>query len=188
MNKFLFLFSFVLSSMLFSQSKYTEAQVDKSSDPKVIANFIKYNPDNPKTAEYKRKLYAVLASNNSDIVVPKVEVLTKSKLKKEVRKIARSGSKNKNSGTAEILTHMFSNDPNGREAYIQIQNQSSCNMIVKINGKKFYNLTIPANNSNYILVDKGTYTLTTSVCDAKYSSVKKVSKDMIITLQNPKMK
>jgi hypothetical protein len=57
---------------------------------------------------------------------------------------------------------------------------------VKISGKKFYNLDVPAKNQNYILVDKGYYTLTTSVCDAKYSSVKNINKDIVVTLNAPK--
>lgn len=188
MNKFLLLLSFIISSSVFSQSKYTEAQVDKSNDSKVIANFIKYNPEHPKTPEYKRKLYAIIATNTPGIAEPKVEVLTKNKLKKQISSNAKTGSNSKNQGAAEVLTHLFNNDPKKREAYIQIENQSACNMIVKINGKKFYNLTVPANNSNYLLVDKGTYTLSTSVCDAQYSSVKNVSKDIVITLKSPKSK
>lgn len=83
---------------------------------------------------------------------------------------------------AAMLTHLFNNDINKSEAYINIKNRSSCNLIVKISGKKYYNLTVPAKGENFILVDKGEYIMTTSVCDAKYSSVKKITQDIEIAL------
>ncbi|MDR4951447.1 hypothetical protein REB14_04520 [Chryseobacterium sp. ES2] len=83
---------------------------------------------------------------------------------------------------AAMLTHLFNNDINKSEAYINIKNRSACNLIVKISGKKYYNLTVPAKGENFILVDKGEYIMTTSVCDAKYSSVKKITQDIEIAL------
>lgn len=165
-----------------SQSKYTEAQVEKSNDPQVIANFVKYNPNNPKTPEFKRKLYALISGGNSAVAKPTITPLTKKNLEKEVKRDLKDGTNDRNKQTAALLTRIFSNSPNEKDAYIQIENKSKCNLIVKISGKKFYNLTIPANNKNFILVDKGNYKLTTSVCDAQYSSIKNVNKDIVITL------
>lgn len=88
----------------------------------------------------------------------------------------------KNKKTAAMLTHMFNNDPGDKEAYINIKNRSKCNLIVKISGKRYYNLDVPANGQNFLLVDKGEYILTTMVCDAKYSSLKKINKDIEIEL------
>ena len=42
---------------------------------------------------------------------------------------------NKNKKTAELLTHLFNNDPNKRDAYIHIRNKSKCKKF-----KKPYNL------------------------------------------------
>ncbi|MGH1519639.1 DUF6759 domain-containing protein [Chryseobacterium sp. JK1] len=84
--------------------------------------------------------------------------------------------------TAAMLTHMFNNDVNKNEAYINIKNRSSCNLVVKISGKKYYNLSVPAKGQNFILIDKGEYVMTTMVCDAKYSSVKKIDQDIEIAL------
>lgn len=84
--------------------------------------------------------------------------------------------------TAAMLTHLFNNDVNKNDAYINIKNRSSCNLIVKISGKKYYNLSVPAKGQNFILIDKGEYVLTTMVCDAKYSSLKKITQDIEIAL------
>ncbi|PQA92298.1 hypothetical protein B0A69_14705 [Chryseobacterium shigense] len=101
-------------------------------------------------------------------------------------KSAGTGSKAEPSAdakrTAAMLTHLFNNDINKNEAYINIKNRSGCNLIVKISGKKYYNLTVPAKGQNFILIDKGEYVLTTVVCDAKYSSLKKIDKDIEIAL------
>ncbi len=94
----------------------------------------------------------------------------------------KSGASEQHKKTAAMLTHMFNNDPMDKEAYINIKNRSKCNLIVKINGKKYYNLDVPANGQNFLLVEKGEYILTTMVCDAKYSSLKKITKDIEIEL------
>ncbi|SFN60063.1 hypothetical protein SAMN05421594_3488 [Chryseobacterium oleae] len=96
--------------------------------------------------------------------------------------VAKSEPSDANKKTAAMLTHLFNNDINKNEAYINIKNSSNCNLIVKISGKKYYNLTVPAKGQNFILIDKGEYVLTTMVCDAKYSSIKKVTQDIEIAL------
>lgn len=95
---------------------------------------------------------------------------------------SKSEASEENKRRAAMLTHLFSNDINKNEAYVNIKNRSSCNLIVKINGKKYYNLSVPAKGENFILIDKGEYILTTMVCDAKYSSLKKINQDIEIAL------
>lgn len=192
MRKYLYFLFFFASILAFSQSKYTAAQVEKSTDPKVIANFIKYNPDHPKTPEFKRKLFATInndkpAAAKAAVAKPEVKPISTAKLKTDIKKdVAKDGVNDKQKRAAELLNHLFNTDPSSKEAYVQIVNKSKCNLIVKFSGRKFYNLDVPANNQNYILVDKGNYTLTTNVCDAKYSSVKNIGKDIVVTLNSPR--
>ena len=192
MEKYFYFLFFFMSVLACGQSKYTAAQVEQSTDPKVIANFIKYNPNHPKTPEFRRKLFAAINNNKpaaakATVAKPVVKPISTEKLKTAIKKdVARDGSNDKNKRTAELLTHLFNTDPSSKNAYVQIVNKSKCNLIVKISGRKFYNLDVPARNQNYILVDKGNYTLTTSVCDAKYSSAKNINKDIVVTLNAPK--
>ncbi len=186
-----FIFVFIFLS-IWSQSKYTVAQVEKSNDPQVIANFVKFNPDHPRTPAFKQKLIAMVvndkpAAQQAKVAKPSVTPVNTKKLQNEVRRdVAKNGTNAKHKKTEELLNHLFSNDAGSRQAYVQIVNKSACNLIVKISGKRFYNLDVPAKNQNFILVDKGSYTVTTSVCDAKYSSVKNIGKDIVITLNQPK--
>lgn len=190
---------------------YTENDAETTAEARIVAGFLKQNPGHPKTDYFKKKLVQIIMANNSPEAKPSIKPVSEDKIKQMVldnnslnntktiaaaasagseknTKYASSGT-NKKSGpseqnkkTAAMLTHLFNNDPMDREAYINIKNRSKCNLIVKINGKKYYNLDVPANGQNFLLVEKGEYVLTTMVCDAKYSSIKKINKDIELEL------
>lgn len=182
-----FFMSFVLWGYGVYSQGYTVEQVEKTQDTKIVANFIKYNPNHPKTPEFRRKLYVMLSGGNSGMVKSNVAFIDKKTMTADVKREVKKGEVSEgNKKTAELLTHLFNNDPTKSEAYIHIRNLSKCNLNINITGKSFYTLTVPAQNDNYILLPKGTYTIATSVCDAKYSSVKNIQKDTEITLNlNP---
>ena len=242
MKKILILVLLGLFSLGFSQKKkgksktkavveketviiYTEQDAEISNEPRIIAGFLKQNPNHERVGYFKRKLVEIIMADNSDEAKPNIkpinqdkianivknnelnEKVSKEDIKEDIAKAAKAealsstASKRKfsnstlpsskasapseeNKRTAAMLTHLFSTDPNNTEAYINIRNKSKCNLIVKFSGKKYYNLDVPANGQNFILIYKGDYVLTTMVCDAKYSSVKKITKDIEITLNN----
>ena len=188
---------------------YTETEAENSSEPRIIAGFLKQNPGHARTAFFKKKLITIIMADNSPEAKPTIKPLSKSKIEKivsnnELNKgkdvainknpernvnFASVGSaakksevSDKSKKTAAMLTHIFNDDPSDKEAYINIKNRSNCRLIVKISGKKYYNLDVPAKGQNFILIDKGEYVLTTMVCDAKYSSLKKINKDIEIKL------
>ena len=178
MRKLLSLILILIFTFSFSQ-KYTIAQVEKTSDPKVIAVFLKDNPGHPKTAELKSKLFSLITKDNDVSAKPTVKPLKKGKLEREVN---RESGTSKGKQTANVLTELFNNDPNKKTVVVQIKNRSACNLIVKFSGNEFYNLNVPAKNESYVVVKKGKYILTTQICDAKYSSVKELTKDISIAL------
>ncbi|MBD3904673.1 hypothetical protein NAL32_15870 [Chryseobacterium sp. Ch-15] len=191
---------------------YTLEEAQTSAEARIIAGFIKQNPGHEKNDELKRKLITIVMADNSIEAKPTIKPISKDKIEKivsnsELNKgkaiasnsktathersvsYASVGSSSKKSEpsaeakkTAFYLSHLFNNDPNDKEAYINIRNKSKCRLIVKISGKKYYNLDVPASGQNFIMVEKGDYVLTTSVCDAKYSSLKKINKDIEIQL------
>jgi hypothetical protein len=67
MKKTLFLFLFFFSLLYAAQSKYTAEQVEKTNDIKVIANFIKNNPNHPKTPAFKQKLANIVMRENQTV-------------------------------------------------------------------------------------------------------------------------
>ncbi|WP_228409689.1 DUF6759 domain-containing protein [Chryseobacterium sp. T16E-39] len=202
---------------------YTEQDAESTKEARIIAGFLKQNPNHAKTDYFKRKLIEIIMADNSPEAKPTIKPISKEKIEKIVKNnelnnaktmavnsspaaiekkvnyasVSNSNTSLSNSNnssskksepseeskrTAAMLTHIFSNDDNLKEAYINIKNRSSCNLIVKISGKKYYNLSVPAKGQNFILIDKGEYVLTTMVCDAKYSSLKRINKDIELEL------
>lgn len=185
-NKLLLLILLVFSTFLFSQ---TSQELDKamlSKDPNVIAEFIKKYPNNKNTPFLQRKLNSMTGRGNA-AAKPSIQPLNTEKLEKQVEKSEAKGEPDaKAKRTAEVLTHLFNNDPNKKDAYVLIRNKSECNLIVKFEGKKFYNLDVPKMGENYILVQKGTYRITTMICNAQYASVKNITQDLEINLNAAK--
>ncbi len=185
-NKLLLLILLVFSTFSFSQ---TSQELDKamlSKDPNVIAEFIKKYPNNKNTPFLQRKLNSMAGSGNA-AAKPSIQPLNTEKLEKQVEKSEAKGEPDaKAKRTAEVLTHLFNNDPNKKDAYVLIRNKSECNLIVKFEGKKFYNLDVPKMGENYILVQKGTYRITTMICNAQYASVKNITQDLEINLNAAK--
>jgi hypothetical protein len=54
-----------------------------------------------------------------------------------------------------------------------------------LQGKKFYNLAVPAHGQNSIVLEKDSYNLSSNVCDVKYTSTKDLAKSQMIILGNP---
>ena len=185
MKKFIYFLFLFISIISFAQTQYSVTQVENSTDPQVIALFIKFNPDHPRTPEFKSKLISIINSG----AVPASQSSKKSTAVNNSysnKSIASINSKPNRKKTVDLLNHLFNSDPSSTTAYVQIINRSNCNLNVRISGKRAYSLAVPANNENFVLVDKGSYAVTTSVCNASYSSTKNIAKDIVITLSAPK--
>lgn len=158
-----------------------------------IENIVKNNELNSGKTVAANKTYTANGKPVSNNTAAAIDAL-KAERRTTFASVGSTGSAAKTAGTsksepseenkrrAAMLTHLFNNDVNKSEAYVNIKNRSSCNLIVKISGKKYYNLSVPAKGENFILVDKGEYVMTTMVCDAKYSSLKKIEQDIEIAL------
>lgn len=103
----------------------------------------------------------------------------------EFKRLIASTSAQHSEKTVKLLNAMFNEDISSKEVILLFKNQSDCNMIVRIQGKDFYNLAVPAKNENFMVINKGTYTLTSNVCDVMYTSKKEISKSLILTINNP---
>ncbi|WP_294201064.1 DUF6759 domain-containing protein [Chryseobacterium sp. sg2396] len=103
----------------------------------------------------------------------------------EFKQLIASTSKEHSEKTVKLLNAMFNEDISSKEVILLLKNQSDCNMIVRIQGKSFYNLAVPAKNENFMVINKGSYTLTSNVCDVVYTSKKEISKSLFLTINNP---
>lgn len=186
MKKIFLLSFFLVSVSIFSQSVF---EAKSTTDRAVVEKFIRNNPKHPAVPELQKRALSLKYGGSSSIAKPTVTKMTENKIEKTatVGTTAAKGEPSEQAkNTAAVLTSLFNNNPNKKEAIVQFVNKSKCNLIIKISGKKFYNLTVPANGQNYILVDKGSYNVTTSICDAVYNQNKSFTKDIIITLKGGK--
>lgn len=87
--------------------------------------------------------------------------------------------------TVKLLNSIFSQDISSNKVILLLKNNSDCNLVLEISGKKFYNLPIPAKSENSLVLEKDTYTLAGNLCDVPYTSVKEFSKGAVIILSNP---
>ncbi|MBP7172904.1 MAG: hypothetical protein KBA33_02405 [Cloacibacterium sp.] len=187
MKKILFFFLLSSSILSLAQSKYTVEQVEKTNDIRVIANFIKNNPDHPKTPAFKQKLANIVTresqATTSKSTANKAVAERKTPATKSTPSVARSKAvSGDHQKTAETLNHLFNENPNKSEAYIKFRNNSKCAIVIKITGKKSYSLNVPANAENYILVTKGLYHISSMVCGASFAKKKNVTGDFVMFL------
>ncbi|MDY3390168.1 hypothetical protein PG608_02660 [Riemerella anatipestifer] len=189
--KILMVYGLLFSTVLWvnAQSKYTPQQVEASDDIKVIANFIKYNPDHPDTPKFKAKLYNILNGNTSNDSKKKTAstpvVVEKKSSSKTTSSIKNNSSKTENEKAADMINHLLGDTPNENEAYFSVRNKSKCPIILKISdGKKTLELNIPASGRNATLLQKGTYQFSSTICNAQFSTSKKVTDDMEMVLGN----
>ena len=189
MKKIFSTFLIIFSVFYFAQTRDELTKVMLSNNQIEIFDFIQKYPNNPNVPFLKKKM-EMLKGSGAAVAKPTVEPLNKEKLEKQIEK---AKEKNELAGkarrTENVLNHIFSNVPNKKEAYVLIKNKSNCNLVVKFEGgRNYFNLDVPKLGENYILVPKGSYKITTMICNAQYSSVKNLTEDMQIELNAKKAK
>lgn len=170
----LFLLFFTFASVA-AQSRYTLEQIDKTNDPQVIANFITTYPNHPKSYELKRKLATMQRGNTPNTTASPYT-------KKGAAQSA--ASKREHQRAAEEVTRILngSSAPISSEAYVTVKNQSQCPIIVSFTGKTKHHLEVPAHTTKRILLTKGNYNISSSICGARYQNTKNITSDYIMAL------
>ena len=161
----LLLFGF-LSTGIFAQSQYTVEQTEKSNDPKVVANFIVNYPTHPKTPEFKRKL-ARLGSSSSSA---------------QTSTSHQSNNYRSHQETAEEATRILNGSSKGNSAYVTVKNLSKCPIVVNFAGKSSYNISVPANSTGRMSLNKGSYTISSVICGGNYQQSRTINADYQLTL------
>ena len=80
------------------------------------------------------------------------------------------------------INHMFDNESNKNKIYVSVNNVSQCDIVVEFKGKGSHSLSVSPKSRNFIMLEKGSYTISSDVCGAEYSSMKTLVKDMEISL------
>lgn len=154
---------------------YTLQQAETTTDYRVVEAFVKANPNHPKTPMLRQRILALMANQGAAVGA------VTSQTQKNTTDQAQSAEKGRK--TADKLTRMF-NGQNSKDVYLTIKNMSNCPLVVRVAGQKTYTMEVAAQNSNLILVPKGKYTISTSLCGANYQSVKTLTENKEITLRS----
>ena len=166
MKKTILLLLGFLSAGIFAQSQYTIEMTEKSNDPKVVANFIVNYPSHPKTPEFRSKL-ARLGSGSSSA---------------QTSTSHQSNSHRSHQETAEEATRILNGSSKGNSAYVTVKNLSKCPIVVNFAGKSSYNISVPANSTGRMSLNKGSYTISSVICGGKYQQSRTINADYQLTL------
>lgn len=193
------LFTFLIPSFAYAQKKSKE--ILKSTNIKEIEEYLKTaHPDDPKRSVLKPKLIALKnaewtkgAKNAKPMEARPVITDIPNRFMRnsssadaeEFKKLIAETSDQHKEKTVKLLNAMFDEDITRKEAVLLFRNNSDCNIILRIEGKDFYNLAVPAHGENFIVINKGSYSLNSNVCDVKYNSQKDIKKSIFVVIENP---
>ncbi len=200
MKRAFILLATLVSLTAFAQKKKKDNILNSTNIQEIEAFLQTAHPEDPRRTVLKQKLIAI---KNSEWLKGK-STANPMEARPVITDIPKKVQRNENSAEAEefknliaetstqhkektvkLLNTMFDQDINKKEAILLVQNNSDCNMIVRIEGKTYYNLAVPAHGENSIVIEKGSYTLSSNVCDIKYTSSKEIAKSMVVILNNP---
>lgn len=199
---FFLFFTFLFPNLISAQKKGSN-DILKSVDIKEIEEYIKNtHPDDPKKSVLKPKLIAL---KNAEWTKgartakpmearPIISDIPKSIMRnphsddaEEFKKLIAETSAEHKEKTVKLLNAMFNEDITRKEAILLFKNNSDCNIVLRIEGKDYYNLAVPAHGENFIVINKGSYTLSSNICDMKYISRKDIKKSIFVTIDNSRL-
>ncbi|WP_294296463.1 DUF6759 domain-containing protein [uncultured Chryseobacterium sp.] len=184
-----------------SQVKNSSQNILESKNITEIQDFLKTaHPDDPRRSVLKSKLIALKnaewTKGKKDakpmVARPIISEIPSNLMRnsnaaetEEFKQLIASTPKEHKDKTVKLLNTMFNEDISSKEVILLFKNNSDCNLVVRIQGKNFYNMAVPANGENFVVINKGNYILTSNVCDVLYSSQKEIKKSILLTISNP---
>ena len=100
----------------------------------------------------------------------------------EFKALMEKDSISKKETAAESLEVLLNGDPNDKRVSLIINNASNCDIIVRFAGAKSYNLPVRKNFRNFIVIEKGTYSMGANLCNSRFSKTKTFDDSLTVTL------
>lgn len=89
----------------------------------------------------------------------------------------------KDQRAAEAATQFLNDDSENANAAVLFRNQSQCNTIISVSGANYYKkLPVPKGGINYLILKKGSYHFSSTLCRAQYCSSKILSESIEISI------
>lgn len=200
-KKFLTILFFTFLIPGFTYAQKSSKDILKSTNIKEIEEYLKTaHPDDPKKSVLKPKLIALKnaewtkgASTAKPMEArPVIADIPKNAMKdpnsneaEEFKRLMAETSAEHKEKTAQLLNTILNEDITKKESILLFKNNSDCNIVLRVEGKDYYNLAVPARGENFIIVNKGSYTLKSTICDMKYFSQKDIKRSIFVTIDNP---
>lgn len=192
-------FSLIVSSCAVNTAK---EEILKSANINEIEEYLsKAHPEDPKRKILKQRIIALknaewtkgkkdakpMEARPVFVNLPTISSAKKNNEQKEelFKKLMNENSEQHKEKTVKLLNSLFNEDISSNEAILLIKNNSDCNLVLEISGKKFYHLPVPAKGENSIVVNKDEYNLSGSLCDVVYQNKKEIGKNLMMVLNNP---
>lgn len=204
MNRIFTIITILMFAFLGAQTKKKNFNnIIKSQDIAEITEFLEQaHPDDPRKPVLKKRLIQLKneawtkgKENHKPMAARPfqeeekpldIKSFTKDETEEFNRLMSENSGEHKNK-TVGILNSLFDNDPTSKEVVVMIENKSDCNIIVRMEGTagKNYKLPVPSKKQNVMIIEKGAYNFTSSICGGQYVSHKNIQKAFMITLGNP---
>ncbi len=199
-NRLLILLTVFCAVSLSAQNKKHTKEIIYSTNIKNIEEFLKSShPDDPRNPILKKRLIKLknetwmkgkyspsinqpLKAKHFPPAFPQTDIKNYEE-DCEYQDLITESPQEHTDKTLKLLNNLFNNDKTNKEVIVLVRNNSECNLIIRINGKKLYNLAVPAHGENTIVVEKDSYRLSSNVCNIKYEAFKNISKGFILTLK-----
>lgn len=177
-------------------------EILKSANINEIEEYLsKAHPEDPKRRILKQRIIALknaewtkgkkdakpMEARPVFVDLPNISSAKKNNEQKELlfKKLMTENSQQHKEKTVKLLNSLFNEDISSNEVILLIKNNSDCNLVLEISGKKFYHLPVPAKGENSIVVNKDVYNLSGSLCDVLYQNKKEINKNLMMVLNNP---
>ncbi len=89
---------------------------------------------------------------------------------------------NKMDTAAESLDLLLNGSPLDNSVSLLINNNSKCNIIVRFVGDTTYNVPVRRKFRNFVVLEKGNYTVTSNLCSTRYAVRKTLMDSSTLTL------
>jgi hypothetical protein len=167
-----------------------------SNDIKEIQNYLdQAHPDDPKNSLLKKRITQLKneawtkRSANSKPMETRQIIVQKTSASdvdpEKFEKLLQADKIKHKDKTVSFLNEMFNNNRDSPNAILLVKNHSHCNTILHIKEKVAeHDLAVPHDGENFIVLEKGKYTISGSICGAKYEKIKNLDHGIYITLKH----
>ncbi|RZJ27774.1 MAG: hypothetical protein EOO18_13660 [Chryseobacterium sp.] len=183
-----FIFLFFISNPVDAQKINSYHQILASTDILEISLYLKnLKPDNPqqkavlnrlkqlRNGTWKTEPRLLLSSGKTEPFATDEQM--------EFRNLIKQSVEGHNKKTVKLLNTLFSTNKEESESILLVRNNSSCDIILRLQGKEAYNLAVPSKGENFINLLKDSYLIKVKICNSEFSKTRDLTNSQILTFR-----